>query len=214
MENVVNSLILELDKKYARLYNWYVLELEPFVRSNTDASLTLEEGHCPIIPIKDFCGHTLWSQAYEIEKKQILTKHEKYTCEKHGYDINDKHMWIGINPDKKIITDMKTLYDIIKSSRIFKKWKYELVIEAHTKECYRPHIHMILYEDIRPNRLIQTFSKLFKCDSNYIDAKTSYSLSVHQNYVRGIKTEEKLEFVELDNQERTKHNIPHHIVRT
>lgn len=214
MESVIKSALKDLDRKYADLYPWYVNSLEPFCRLNTDQSLTLDGSHCPITPLPEFDGHAFWADCYETEKKKILSRQENYFCKSRGYDITDKHFWIGINPvpiqKKEKNFKMINLYTIFKNSSVIKKWNYEAVIEAYTDEGYRPHMHMILFSPLHhPNRIIKTLSKLFQCDPNFIDCKTDYKLQIHKNYIRGNKTETKLGHIHDDNQERIEYNIPH-----
>lgn len=211
METVIKTALKNLDKKYADLYPWYVRSLEPFVRHNTDQSF-LDGSHCPITPIKDFDGHAFWADCYETEKRSILARQESYFCKSRGYDTTDKHFWIGVNPVSAKQTEIKmiNLYNTLKGSSVLKKWHYEAVVEGNTDEGYRPHIHMILYSPLHhPNRIISKLSKLFKCDKNFIDCKTDYKLSIHKNYIRGIKTDSKLGHITMDRIEREEYSIPH-----
>jgi len=209
----------KLVEDFDRWRGWW-RELEPYMRS-------------PMRPLSDYQGNII---GYEEKEEHLLTpewdadaehlKFFKQSMEKLNLKYNFKdlsadrlnHMWVMISPDpiikykymfeeKETKNTIKLLYQKLKALNI--KEKYIATVEAHTKEGYRPHIHMILYSNQRPNRIIDKFSKYFNCEKNFIECKTSYNHSINLKYLKGDKQDEKKEYVEADRVEREQNQIPH-----
>jgi len=159
----------------------------------------------------EFDAEKFWMEWMEKEIKWLAQKYEPYIQVSPQEDNNplfdNKHMWIGINPCKTDEGDMRIIYE-----KLFKadlgKWKWQANVEQNTEEGRRPHIHMILHNDIRPNRVIKKLCEVFDCAPNFIDCKTSYELDKHEKYIRGYKKEEKMPRVHLDREHRREKNIP------
>jgi len=201
----------KLVEDFDRYRGWW-RELEPYMRSN-------------IRPLSDYQGNII---GYEEKEEHLLTpewdadaehlKFFKESLEKLNikYNFKDlsadnlKHMWvmISVNPmTGREITSMEMAYQQLQKLNITDK--YIASVEAHTEHGYRPHIHMILYSNQRPNRIIDKISKHFKIEKNFVQCKTSYSHSINLKYLKGDKAKEKQQYVEEDKLERVKHNIPH-----
>lgn len=126
-------------------------------------------------------------------------------CLETTREINTKHMWICINPvtiNQGSMKLYKKLFDIDNN------WRWEACVEQNTKEGIRAHIHMILYDNIRPNRVIKKLAELFDCQTNFIQCKTSYELSRNKKYIRGDKAREKMPRACKDRKDRKPLNIP------
>ena len=198
----------KLVEDFDRYRGWW-RELEPYMRSK-------------VRPVSDFQGNII---GYEDKEEHLLTpewdadaehlKFFKQSMEKLiiKYNFKDlsgdrlKHMWVMISPDPKKYTSIEHLFLHLGDMKISEK--YIATVEAHTKEGYRPHIHMILYSNRRPNRIVAQFSKHFDCKTNFIECKTSYNHSINLKYLNGDKQDEKKEYVEADRVERENNSIPH-----
>jgi hypothetical protein len=107
---------------------------------------------------------------------------------------------------------LKELYNVLKSKCITSSWLQDsyFVVEAFTNNGLRPHIHMIVVSNVRPSRMIDQFSKWFKCEKNMIEVNSmNFGYEDKMNYLKGIKTESKQEFVINDRNMREELNIPH-----
>lgn len=192
--------------KYLRLQGWY-MEVADNVRKNKkfDGHEDEWKPREPDDPLNEFDGGKFWMSCMETELKLLE--------EKYGMKVGKKHMWVGINPQTK---DMKECYDI--TIKMLEKHNYfEKVlwcVEAHTDQGYRPHVHMMIETKAKPHRIIETISKNFKCSKNFVECK-NYKNGVlyneHIQYIQGNKTDNKLENVERDRQERNEEKIPHYI---
>lgn len=200
--------------KYIRLKPWYEGDLQRTVRhryafSITTGGYTEERPDPDPIPDREnWDGTKFWKQCFESE----LNKLERCYYPQQKEDPNDKkkYMWVGINPETTKYPTIQSLYDSLISLEDKTQIKYKAVVEAHTEGGYRPHIHMILFTEVRPCRIIDTFSKHFKCAKNFVDAKNMKAFYEEKlNYIKGIKIKEKKEFVEKDKKERDESNIPH-----
>ena len=163
------------------------------------------EEDCPHDTLEDFIK---WM--YDDSEKKIKERWNK---------IGDKkYKWIGINPypiiedEEELNIAIKQLYNLLKSKCITTSWLQECawVVEAYTENGTRPHIHMIVITNVRPSRIIEQFSKTFKCEKNMIDVNTmTFGYEDKLKYIHGIKKESKLSLVESDRDIRNKLEIPH-----
>lgn len=125
--------------------------------------------------------------------------------------LNSKYYWIGINPYKlgKEIP-MKEMYDKMLKF-IDRTWCANVMfnIETHTKEGYRLHSHMIVKTNVKKFRIIDQLSRFFNCKENFIDVENyAYGYNERVQYIKGIKTESKNQFVEKDQEQRIEEGIP------
>lgn len=126
-----------------------------------------------------------------------------------GKENPTKYSWVGINPSPEVYKTMRNLYERLEELPLT---NYYACVEGHTKEGYRPHIHMILFTHHKPYRMIEKLAKHFKCEKNFIQYKNMTQFyNEKMDYIKGIKTDEKEEFVNLDIEERDFSNIPHFI---
>lgn len=78
-------------------------------------------------------------------------------------------------------------------------------IEFYGQELQlHPHIHILINHVMSPARLIRDFSRKFKIAKNFIDVKPglSASLETRQNYIQGIKIDDKTPQVIKDKEMR------------
>lgn len=194
--------------KYVRLKPWYEGDLQRSMRAHTSHDYLGETinrpDEDPITDRANWSGTLFWEACLNAELKKLNLAYEQYLPKS---DDKVKYTWVGINPD---VNDYPTMLSLYNKLNALKNWKFEAVVEGHTPNGYRPHIHMILYTKIRPNRIVDTFSKHFKCAKNFIEVKNMKQFySEKQDYIRGKKAKEKISFVELDKQERDENKIPH-----
>lgn len=124
------------------------------------------------------------------------------------------HHWIGINPPPKQFT-MTSLYErmaeAISKYGMFEEGQYMFSVEQNTSGGVRPHIHLFLISNTRPNRIIETLAKHFKIGKPSIDIKTyrkNLLWKEHISYIIGSKKEDKMECVEQDNIDREILQLP------
>lgn len=132
-------------------------------------------------------------------------------------DNEATHAWIGINPPLNTIT-LRELYEKTEEAVHKYKWlqKSGYVVEAHTNNGYRPHVHLLAVTKEKAYRIIQILSKYYNVESNSIECKIYHHgilYEEHINYIKGLKTSEKEELVELDKEVRENANIPHINIR-
>ncbi len=188
-----------IENRYMRTKHWFEGELQTSMRQQTDP---------------EWDGYVFWRDCYDADIRLLNAKYEKQFCHKTGKSVEDRHMWVGINPDIKKHPNLVSLYEVFKKSRVLRKYNYEAVVESHTEGGYRPHVHMILYTQERPNRIIQKLARAFECNENFVDCKSSYELSAHKQYISGDKRESKQDLVQQDLIERNLNQIPHTIINT
>lgn len=193
--------------KYIRLKPWYEGDLQKSVRERN--SLQNETEPDPITNRPEWSGTEFWEQCFNAELKQLNLAYEKYFPKNNeADDDNIKYTWVGINPDIKEYPTMLSLYNRLKElPKIFQH--FEAVVEGHTKNGYRPHIHMVLFTKVKPYRIVQTLSKFFKCQPQFVEVKNYkkfYSEKI--DYIRGKKDKEKMPYVLKDREERLENNIP------
>lgn len=90
------------------------------------------------------------------------------------------------------------------------------VLEFNTDAGYHPHFHMYIHTNISRSKLIEkVFAvkdlKKYCSQKHFIDGKEA--LPYHLDYVKGIKTDTKEEYILADRELRDKHNIPHLYVK-
>jgi len=192
--------------KYIRLQGWYE-QVAANIRSNR-----VYEGYedqwserADDDPLNEFDGGKFWMSCLDAELR-ILE-------EKYGKKIGRKHMWIGINPQCR---DMLECYDTM--NKMIEKHSYFdkslWCVEAHTEKGYRPHIHLMMETKAKPHRIIETIAKNFKINKNFIECKNNKNDNLyteHIQYIKGEKTDSKLELVERDRTERNMEGIPQFI---
>lgn len=149
---------------------------------------------------------------YEDSERKIKERFNKI-------DNNVKYKWIGINfsPvienfDEMRALEFKKSFSKLKSKCISTPWlqKCAFNIELYTSNGMRPHIHMILITDTKPYRIIDTFSKLFKCEKNMIEVNSmTFGYEDKLKYLNGEKQESKMPYVLNDKELRNKLGIPH-----
>lgn len=189
----------QLVDKYLRLKPWYEGDLQRTIRAAKS-----DENPDPITNRAEWSGTEFWEQCFNAELNKLTTQYEKYIDPVDDGEV--RYMWVGIDPDIKIYPDMLSLY---KRLNELEKYSFLAVVEGHTEKGYRPHIHMILFTTIRPNRIIKNFSKFFKCKENFIEAKNNKKFYKEKlDYVNGKKTANKMKYVEADKKERKENNIP------
>lgn len=90
--------------------------------------------------------------------------------------------------------------------------KLQGVLEFNTEKGYHPHFHAVIYTNITRSKLLEKIFavkdiKKYCLRKNFIDAKEC--MPYHIEYVKGIKTDTKEEYILADRELRDKHNIPH-----
>ena len=146
-------------------------------------------------------GLSFWFDCFQTELRKLDREYDKYLPKPAK-----KYMWIGINPQYKTMLE---LYNDLKKLKLD---KYVACVEAHTEQGYRPHIHMLYTGHHKPYRIIEKLSKHFNCKTNFIEAK-NYTKYYDEkiSYIRGEKTDDKIQYVEKDKIERKKDNIPDYV---
>jgi len=194
----------KLVDKYLRLKDWYVTELQSSIRSPYVRGMFGDEPRPEPDPLPDranWSGAEFWESCLNTELKKLDLQYEKY-LPKPAFT----YMWVGIDPDIKLYPTMLSLYEKLDKLQGF---EFKAVVEGHTENGYRPHIHMILFTKICPNRIIKTFSKHFRCAENFVEAKNFKCFYEDKlDYIKGNKKKDKLDLVKKDMQERQLNRIP------
>ena len=132
----------------------------------------------------------------------------------HSKSSGRTHHWIGINPppDKYTLLELASaIQDATAKYTMFEVGSYAYTLEQNTTGGIRPHIHLFLVTETRPNRIIETLAKHFKVAKPSIDLKT-YRKSIlweeHLAYINGDKKSEKMEHVTQDNIDKRDLGIP------
>jgi len=213
----------EIVDKYIRLKPWYVGDLQKSIRAKQTIdylnNTQPREADDPLPNRTEWSGEVFWEQCLNAELNKLNLAYEKYLPN----DDKVKYTWVGINPSIEHYPTMLSLYLQLEKLTVPNNsinvnrrcdWKYEAVVEGHTKQGYRPHIHMILYTKIKPGRIVDSFSKHFKCEKNFVEVKNMKSFyHEKKNYIRGKKDDSKIKYVEQDKKEREDNNIPHLIIK-
>ena len=151
----------------------------------------------------------------EQTKKSLQMLKDKYYPKVILPPNQRSHLWIGVNPPPNSVS-LKTLWDQFQLSIMKYKWltHFAVCVESHTKTMYRPHLHLMVVCNEKPNRVITTLSNHFAINRNCIECK-SYKHGIlygeHLDYIEGRKTEEKEENVQQDKVERESLGIPHFV---
>lgn len=152
-------------------------------------------------------GVTLDQFIYDVTEKSLAKLKQVYLGDAKS------HLWIGINPppDKY---DMKQLYDKFKNLQF--KWLDGALwtIEQNTANGIRSHIHLMVMENVKPHRVIEQLSAKLSVNRESIDVKKftkGKGFQEHEQYIKGIKKDEKMENVEKDRNDRDNLGIPHFI---
>jgi hypothetical protein len=135
---------------------------------------------------------------------------------KYYGEADDNHTWIGINPPPGTTT-MKKLWSKIRElpgCYIFcKEEDMGWCVERHTQTTIREHIHLMIRGHIsqRPAYIAKKLAEFFELSGNSIDVKhyrKKKLFAEHVNYIKGIKKEAKLPFVQKDIADRLIDSIP------
>lgn len=202
----------EIVDKYLRLKPWYVGDLQKSIRAKHTIDYLNNkqprDADDPILNRAEWSGEAFWEECLKADLKKLDLAYEKYFPK--PTDDKFKYTWVGINPSIEYYPTMSALYKDLKSLNM-KSQSYEAVVEGHTKEGYRPHIHMILHTHVKPYRIVKALSEHFHCASNFIEVKNmSQFYSEKQDYIRGKKKDDsKIPYVEKDREERERCSIPH-----
>ena len=161
----------------------------------------------------------------DINKRKVIQE-QKNKCLMLNLSPDIKeNMWcfitIGFNEQTITIEKMKKICEKISELKYFAECEY--VLEKHRENGEHHHTHFLVKLDqhYHKSKLIGWIYQLrgFKevcLGKNYIDIKSPLYPKVHDpcppfqvlyNYIRGIKREEKLPFVEKDDKWRKENNI-------
>lgn len=170
----------------------------------------------------DECFNTPeWNARGVYDAKSFVEYNYKYDLEqlklKYNKSENDleTYYWIGINPYKKgEEAKMSTLYYKIKDFVDSRSWaeKHAFNVEAHTKEGYRVHSHLIIQTNQKKYRIIEQLSKYLKIEKNFIDVK-KYSIDLDKRiaYIQGCKQQNKESLVDEDIKQREIEGISNYV---
>lgn len=93
------------------------------------------------------------------------------------------------------------------------KWiiKVKAQFELHRENGEHPHTHLLIetsygFGDIKYNLTRPKYIKELVTKDNFVDIKPA--MSYHYDYINLIKKEEKMKYVEMDNEWRKKNDIP------
>lgn len=152
----------------------------------------------------------------QTKKTLSILKTQVYGLPKPPAPPNERtHLWIGVNPPPKTVS-LDNLW--VKASLAVLKYKWlkchAYCIEAHTKNGYRPHLHIMAVSDEKPNRVISALANHFCLDKQSIECKAHHKghlFGEHYDYIIGAKADAKMKDVDLDILERKKYDIPNYI---
>lgn len=186
----------DLDKKTKN-------ELDFFLNMNENIFNTKEWNERGVSDAESYIRYN-----YEYDLEQLKIKYLEKT------DSN-AYYWIGINPYKKgEDVSMSELYYSLADFLDTRSWgdNYMYTVEAHTKEGYRVHAHLILITKQKKYRILEQLSKYLKIDKNFIDIKKhSIDLDKRINYIMGDKQINKESLCELDRAQREIEGISNYI---
>ena len=164
---------------------------------------------------KDF-GESLDAFIITQTKKTLVNLKEQVYGKSTNLPPNERsHLWIGIDPPPNTIT-LKELWTRTLSALRKYKWlaTHACCAEAHTKNGYRPHIHLLAITSEKPGRVIAALANHFSLKKNSIECKAHHRghlFGEHYDYIIGKKLTEKMKEVDLDTLERKKHEIPDYL---
>ncbi len=149
----------------------------------------------------------------DIKIEILKYRQSLYKPEKPPEDNSDYRFFIGINPPPESISFEALWQEAVE--RMAESYdSYILCIEQNTKTMIRPHIHALVCgskSNSRPNREINRLKLLFKLKSECIFYRGSTDPKINkkrQDYIMGIKQEEKNENNIKDRKDRLAFNIP------
>lgn len=132
----------------------------------------------------------------------------------HNKSNGRSHHWIGINPPPEQYT-LGTLYEAMVQAigkyNMFEDGSYMYTLEQNTSGGIRPHIHLFLVTNTKPNRIIEYLAKHFKVGKPSIELKSYRKDTLwneHISYISGEKKDEKMEHVKQDNLDKENASIP------
>lgn len=137
--------------------------------------------------------------------RQNLARIEK--CNKM-YHLGIGYQWLvtvnfgqDVDIKDKVEKLLKANYRYLRSGKF--------VVEYHTKEGNHWHIHIALKTlcNRKKNSIIVQLANLFDVANNFVDVRKTFTDP--EDYVEGIKTDNKLEYLVMDKQLRDKLNIKH-----
>jgi hypothetical protein len=185
----------ELDKKFSEeLKNWRSIEQS---RPNWLQTEDWKNQNC-------FSAEDIVARHYEYDLAKLK--------EKYGRSLGktEKYYWIGINPYK--LNEQIPMKELQEKMRNFtqRTWCSNVIynIEAHTDKGYRVHCHMLVISNVKRHRIIEQLSKYLKTEPNFIDVNQyNYGYNERIQYIKGIKTDKKMENVQKDKEQRIEEEI-------
>lgn len=173
--------------------------------------------------MKSILTHTDMDWEEWVEHTLIAFIKEKERRRQKKEDI--EFLILGRRPHKfvtlnfSVETTIDELHEIVHKLKI---WDIQylkgskFVIEYNGSNNNHPHIHLLILEKVKQERLLRDFSKKFKLKSNFIDIVNRADLyQIHRDYVTGQKVpKEKKKLVKLDKIWRKKYNfidVYHHV---
>lgn len=164
------------------------------------------------VPDKEFHQHLMKYRKKYVDMnvaaeqlRQNLARVEK--CNKM-YHLGVGYEWlITINFDKDVDIKHKIENLLEAKYRYLKSGKF--VVEYHTKEGNHWHIHIAIKTlcNRKKNSIIVQLAKLLGVANNFVDVRRTFTDP--EEYVEGIKTNSKLEYLVMDKQLRDKLEIKH-----
>lgn len=133
-------------------------------------------------------------------------------------NLNSNHVWVNINPPKipKPKYTVTELNDLMIKLCLRYKWckKHAFVIESHTKNGYRPHIHLMAITNQKKGRIISQLKQFFNLQAESIHVDTCYKgylYGEHLDYVTGKKKELKDQYRIQDEKEKIDLGLPPYV---
>lgn len=84
-------------------------------------------------------------------------------------------------------------------------------LEFYGKTGFRPHIHLLIHgAGTNTSKIVRMFSVAFKVKSNFVNVQRSKREDLYitrEKYVKGEKTQDKMDSVNKDDEFRKKHDI-------
>ena len=163
----------------------------------------MENSVVEALKFQELCLRMGYDDLYEKDKKYMSAITKPTAVQKYA--------WVGINPEVGAFT-LKELYD--KAVLTIPYREYEMTAEQFTKGGIRPHLHILIKvsANARKNHIIARLAKVFDIAEQSVQVRISHNLSLvsqWQKYLKGEKSECKLEDVEKDREYRENNNIPH-----
>lgn len=132
----------------------------------------------------------------------------------HSTFGDQSYAWIGINPPPDTCS-LKQLYELLICKG--KVYGGKAVMEQHTDNGVRPHIHLLakVGPNVRRNHIVTRLAKIYDLKPQSIDvniSKNKVLIEKWEKYLIGEKKEGKLENCKKDSEDRETHGIPHLII--